>query len=91
MASQLKTASEVVCATRMWHIEQGGHPVAEAPHVIEDIAERYCVRADTVYKGVRARDPMYPEAHRNGAGPRAWLFFCQGCELLLLQTFSQIV
>jgi len=75
MANRLKQASEVVCAYRMRQIEQGRLSVQDVPFLIEDIAERYSVRRDTVYKGVKAQNPLFPEAHRKGAGPKAWLHF----------------
>ena len=30
---------------------------------------------DTVYKGIRAGSPLFPQAGRKGAGPKAWLHF----------------
>ena len=35
-----------------------------------DIAERYHVREDTVFKGIRSGDSMYPRSHPLGSGPR---------------------
>lgn len=39
------------------------------------MAERYDVHRDTVYKSIRAGSPLFPQANRTGAGPKAWLRF----------------
>jgi hypothetical protein len=69
------TASEQRCARRMRLIEQGHLPVDTNEYGVGDIAERYEVHRDTVYKGVRAQSPLFPQGSRKGSGPKAWLYF----------------
>lgn len=59
----------------MYSILQGNHAIQDAEYDVTDIAERYCLHRDTVYKGVRAGSPLLPKPHRKGVGPRAWLYF----------------
>lgn len=66
-------ASEVVCAERMRSIAAGRIPVDGDDYYVEDVAERYCVTCDTVYRGIRRRSPLYPKAYRRGKGPKAVL------------------
>ena len=68
-------ASERRCAQRMYEILRGNHPVVGDDYRVVDIAERYAVHPDTVYKGVRDGCPLFPKAHRKGKGPKAWLYF----------------
>ncbi|MBV5347057.1 hypothetical protein JZU46_02410 [bacterium] len=62
--------SESQCAHQMKRIEDGELPLDEDIYFVIDIAERYHVREDTVFKGVRSGDPMYPRSHPLGSGPR---------------------
>lgn len=68
-------ASERRCAQRMYEILKGNDPVVGDEYGVADIAERYAVHPDTVYKGVRDGRPLFPTAHRKGKGPKAWLYF----------------
>jgi hypothetical protein len=68
-------ASERRCAQRMHAIMEGIVPLVDADYNVEEIAERYVVHRDTVYKGVRAGSPLFPKPHRKGTGPKAWLYF----------------
>ena len=64
-------ASEVVCAQRMHSIARGGSPLSYPDYTVEDIAHRYGVTRDAVYRGIRKGSPLYPTAKREGSGPRA--------------------
>lgn len=68
-------ASERRCANRMHQIMRGGFALDEDTYTVDDIAERYDVHRDTVYKGIRAGSPLFPQASRKGPGPKAWLHF----------------
>ena len=63
------------CARHMFLILRGHNPLDQDAYNPGDIAARYGVRPDTVYRAVRVGDPLYPVAHRKGVGPKAWLFF----------------
>ena len=67
--------SERRCAHRMHLIMRGRRPLDEGTYTVDEIAERYDVHRDTVYKGIRAGSPLFPRAGRKGAGPKAWLYF----------------
>ena len=59
--AQSKTASEVRCAIRMCEILEGGHKIDfEFDYPIDDVARRYHVHRDTVYKGVQVEQPVVP-------------------------------
>ena len=68
-------ASERRCAQRMYAIKLGRIPVEGGDYTVDEVAERYDVHRDTVYKGVRACSLLFPQADRKGAGPKAWLHF----------------
>lgn len=68
-------ASERRCAYRMHEIMRGGFALDEDIYTVDDIAERYDVHRDTVYKAIRAGSPLFPQASRKGSGPKAWLHF----------------
>lgn len=70
-----KESSEMRCARHMFLILRGHYPLDQDVYNPDDIAARYGVRPDTVYRAVRAGDPLYPVAYRKGVGPKAWLFF----------------
>ena len=72
--------SEVVCAQRMYSIARGGSPLAESSYSVDEIAHRYGVTPDAVYRGIRLGSPLYPVATRDGNGPRAPLLIT--CEAL---------
>lgn len=59
----------------MHEIMGGGFTLDEDAYSVDDIAERYDVHRDTVYKGIRAGSPLFPQASRKGSGPKAWLHF----------------
>ena len=67
--------SERRCAHRMHLIMRGRRPLDQGIYTVDEIAERYDVHRDTVYKGVRAGSPLFPRPGRKGAGPKAWLHF----------------
>jgi hypothetical protein len=67
--------SERRCAHRMHLIMQGRRELDGGIYTVGEIAERYDVHRDTVYKGIRAGSPLFPQAGRKGAGPKAWLHF----------------
>ena len=60
---------------RMHLILQGRFPLDDGEYTVDDVAERYGVHRDTVYKGVRAGAGLYPRTQRKGSGPKAWLYF----------------
>lgn len=68
-------ASERRCAYRMHEIMRGMFALDGDTYSVDDIAERYDVHRDTVYKGIRAGSPLFPLASRKGDGPKAWLHF----------------
>jgi len=68
-------SSELRCARHMYWVTRGHFELDQEEYTVDEIATRYGVRADTVYRAVRARDPLYPAAHRKGQGPKAWLYF----------------
>lgn len=59
----------------MHGIMRGRFPLDFDVFTVNDIAERYDVHRDSVYKGIRAGSPLFPRAGRKGAGPKAWLHF----------------
>jgi hypothetical protein len=59
----------------MLSIQNGWYPIYEIEWSVDDVADRYQVHRDTVYKGVRADSPLFPKATRKGTGPKAWLYF----------------
>ena len=63
------------CAERMLSIQRGWFPIDDGEWSVDDIADRYQVHRDTVYKGVRSGSPLFPKASRKGTGPKAWLYF----------------
>ena len=67
---QAKRASERRCAYRMYEIKAGHYRLMEDKYELVDVAERYDVHRDTVYRGVRRGDPLYPDAVLLGNGPR---------------------
>ncbi len=68
-------SSELRCARHMFLVMRGHYELDQDEYTVDDIAIRYGVRADTVYRAVRAGDPLYPAAHRKGQGLKAWLYF----------------
>lgn len=66
-------ASEVICAQRMMSISRGGNPLEYEEYTVEEVAQRYGVTRDAVYRGIRKGSPLYPEAEKGGDGPKAWL------------------
>ena len=68
----MKNASECTCAQRMYEILAGYHQLTYDEYDVSEVAERYGVHRDTVYRGVRRGDPMYPDAVGigNGVKPR---------------------
>ena len=62
--------SEAQCAYQMSLIGDGYLPLEEEIYYVCDVADRYRVREDTVFKGMRSGDPMYPRSHPLGNGPR---------------------
>lgn len=66
-------ASEVICAQHMLSIAEGRHPLLEDEYLIEDVAHRYGVTRDAVYRGIRKGSPLYPRAVKEGKGPKGWL------------------
>lgn len=42
-------------------------------YTVEEVADRYGVTSDAVYRGIRKRSPLYPLAVKRGKGPKAWL------------------
>ena len=62
--------SESQCAYQMSRIENGDMPLDAEIYYVCDVAYRYRVREDTVFKGMRSGDPMYPRSHPLGNGPR---------------------
>jgi len=56
-------------------IMQGRRELDGGIYTVDEIAVRYDVHRDTVYKGIRAGNPLFPHAGRKGAGPKAWLHF----------------
>ena len=75
MSGFKSTESERRCAERMLSIQRGWFPIDDGEWSVDDIADRYQVHRDTVYKGVRSRSPLFPKASRKGTGPKAWLYF----------------
>lgn len=69
------TESERRCAERMLLIQRGWYPIDADEWSVDEVADRYQVHRDTVYKGVRAGSPLFPRATRKGSGPKAWLYF----------------
>jgi len=67
-------ASEVKCAQRMMSIARGSYPLRDGDHTVDEVAERYDVTRDAVYRGIRQGSPLYPKAEREGCGPKAWLY-----------------
>ena len=67
--------SELRCARHIFGVMRGNYELDQDEYTVDDIAARYGVRTDTVYRAVRAGDPLYPAAHRKGQGPKAWLYF----------------
>lgn len=68
-------ASERWCAAAMRSILAGRYPLGGDDLTAEQVAERYRVHRDTVYKGVRSGSPLFPVASRKGRGPKAPLRF----------------
>lgn len=66
-------ASEVICAQQMLSIAAGRHPLLYDDYSIEEVAHRYAVTRDAVYRGIRKGSPLYPKAVREGAGPKGML------------------
>jgi hypothetical protein len=64
-------ASEVICAQQMYSIARGGSPLTYPDYTVEEVAHRYRVTRDAVYRGIRRGDPLYPKATRQGNGPKA--------------------
>ncbi len=77
--------SEPRCADQMLRIAQGLAPLMKRDYTVLEVAERYAVHFDTVYKGVRRGDPMYPLAVRSGPGSRSALKFSRSA----IQTCDQ--
>lgn len=75
MSGFKSTESERRCAERMLSIQRGWFPIDDGEWSVDDIADRYQVHRDTVYKGVRSGSPLFPKASRKGTGPKAWLYF----------------
>lgn len=71
-------ASEVICAKHMRSIAAGHDPVEDYDYYVDDVAERYGVTCDTVYRGIRRGSPLYPEAYRREKGPKAVLVITPG-------------
>ncbi len=69
------TESERRCAERMLAIQRGWYPIDSDEFSVDEIADRYQVHRDTVYKGVRSGSPLFPKATRKRTGPKAWLYF----------------
>ena len=69
-----KPGSEFTCAWRMYRIAQGANPLGFDEYRIDEVADRYGVTPDSVYRGIRKGSPLYPSAFRRGAGPKAWLY-----------------
>lgn len=55
-------SSEIRCAVRMYEIFSGRHPQTKETYTVREIAERDDLHRDTVYKSIRAGDPMLPLA-----------------------------
>lgn len=67
----MTVSSERECANRMYSIAHGSNRLTYSDYQVEEVAERYGVHRDTVYRGIRSGDPMYPDAQRLGNGPKA--------------------
>lgn len=67
----MKRASEVICAERMKSIATGREQPTYDDYSVYEVAVRYGVTPDAVYRGIRSGSPLYPEAQRDGLGPRA--------------------
>lgn len=59
----------------MRFIEMGHLPVDINAYSVQDVAERYDVHRDTVYKGIQSESPLFPKPSRINAGPKAWVHF----------------
>lgn len=64
--------SEVACALRMREIEIKAKwmTLSKPFYDVHEVAERYYVHVQTVYRGMKAKDPMYPFPETIGNGPR---------------------
>ena len=74
VTSTFRARSEPNCAYRMMQIQAGRLPLTQDEYTPADVAERYGVHRDTVYKGVRSGDGMYPMP-RPATGDRPRLAF----------------
>lgn len=58
------------CAQRMREIEAGVRPLDQASYDAHEVAERYGVHVNTVYRCMKGNDPLYPYPQPLGIGPR---------------------
>ncbi|MES2785759.1 MAG: hypothetical protein V4684_09870 [Pseudomonadota bacterium] len=86
-------SSEVVCTNQMRQIETGGDPIQDELYNVHDVALRYGVTRDAVYRGVRQVNPLYPKPKRQGKGPKPALFFkpaaVKACDHRRIQFYKQ--
>lgn len=57
----------------MMSIQRRGARSDYDDYTVEEIAARYGVTRDAVYRGIRKRSPLYPLAVKQGNGTKAWL------------------
>ena len=67
--------SEPRCALRMRQIELGRFLLTEAWYKAFEVAERYDVHEQTLYKGAPVGHPLYPVATAEGTGERPRIMF----------------
>ena len=85
--------SEPRCALRMRQIELGRFPLKEAWYSAIEVAERYDVHDQTLFKGARVGHALYPVATAVGTGRRPRIQFsreaieaCDRARLLFYKT-----
>jgi len=85
--------SEPRCACRMRRIELGKFPLEPRLYTAFEVAERYEVHFQTLYKGARVGHALYPVPTAEGKGPRSRIKFsraaieaCDQARLLFYKT-----